>query len=167
MSRITREMANKAAEQLAIIAYDKKIEKVSDDLRQEVEKIIKEYIPSPIIQMMAEYAGVLENMAQLCITDGNGHCVYYYNPPIKLPHVNAIAVNIDDFKRLHALREKLDSLNNEKYKYKYKVSDALCLSLRTESRIKECFPEALPYLNFSGSTALMADFSDLRNILKQ
>lgn len=31
-------MANKAAEQLAIIAYDKKIEKVSDDLRQEVEK---------------------------------------------------------------------------------------------------------------------------------
>jgi hypothetical protein len=166
MGRITREMADKAARQLAAIAYDKKIEKAKNDFKSMLEGIIKTYIPAPILAVMEEYSSYLEKCVRLFISDGND-CVYTYTIPVLIPAVKEIKVSHDELVKLKSAKKLLESLEAKKVRYKEEVSDALCLSIRTEKRCAETFPEAMQYLNFSKTTALAPKFDDLRKQLIQ
>ena len=66
-----------------------------------------------------------------------------------------------------ALNAELEyrTIKNEKYSYRSKVEDAL-YQLKTEAKIKQFFPEALPFINFSESSALVPNYDDLRSKLK-
>lgn len=63
------------------------------------------------------------------------------------------------------LSKNARNLNNDKGDYITKVSDAL-MQLRSEARIKEGFPEALPFLNFAETTMPAPQFDHLRKLLK-
>ena len=165
MGRITREMADNAAEQLAKSAYDKKIEKAQIELKTKLEGIITKYIPGPIIMMMGEYGNIIEKTGRIYIQDGKGNCSYYHDNSINIPPLKTITVSVDDYKDIKRTYDLLNSLIGTRRKYKTDVSDALCLSIRTEKRCSEDFPEALPYLNFSGTTAIARKFDDLRAVL--
>ena len=166
MGRITREMADKAARQLAAIAYDKKIEKAENDFKSMLEGIIKTYIPAPILAVMEEYSSYLEKCVRLFVSDGND-CVYTYTIPVLIPAVKEIKVSHDELVKLKSAKKLLESLEAKKVRYNEEVSDALCLSIRTEKRCGETFPEAMQYLNFSKTTALAPKFDDLRKQLIQ
>ena len=159
-------MADKAARQLAAIAYDKKIEKAENDFKSMLEGIIKTYIPAPILAVMEEYSSYLEKCVRLFISDGND-CVYTYTIPVLIPAVKEIKVSHDELVKLKSAKKLLESLEAKKVRYNEEVSDALCLSIRTEKRCAETFPEAMPYLNFSKTTALAPKFDDLRKQLIQ
>lgn len=166
MGRITREMADKAARQLAAIAYDKKIEKAKNDFESLVYWVIKTHIPAPILSVMEEYSSYLEKCVRLFVSDGND-CVYTYTIPVLIPAVKEIRVSHDEFVKLKNAKKLLESLEAKKVKYNDEVSDALCLSIRTEKRCAEEFPEAMQYLNFSKTTSLAPKFDDLRKQLVQ
>lgn len=165
MGRITREMADNAAEQLAKSAYDKKIENTKIELKTKWEGIITKYIPEPIIMMMGEYGNIIEKAGKIYIHDGKGNYSYYYDPPINIPMLKTITISVDDYNDVKRTYDLLNSLIGARHKYKTDVSNALCLSIRTEKRCSEDFPEALPYLNFSGTTAVARKFDDLRAVL--
>lgn len=167
MGRITREMADNAAEQLAKSAYDKKIEKAQIELKTKLEGIITKYIPKPVIMMMREYSNIIEKTFRIYIQDGHGHCTYYRDESMNIPPLKIITVSVDDYNDVKRTYDLLQSLGSAKYKYKTDVSDALFLSICTEKRCSEDFPEALPYLDFSGTTALAPKFDDLRKQLIQ
>ena len=167
MGRITREMADNAAEQLAKSAYDKKIEDAQIELKTKLEGIITKYIPEPIIMMMSEYGDIFEKAGRIYIHDGKGNYSYYHESSINIPPLKTITVSVDDYNDVKRTYDLLNSLIGARRKYKTDVSDALCLSLRTEKRCSEDFPEALPYLNFSGTTAVARKCDDLRAVLHQ
>ena len=158
-------MADNAAEQLAKNAYDKKIEKTQIELETKLDGIITKYIPEPIIMMMGEYGNIIEKASKICIHDGRGNYSYYYDTSINIPPLKTITVSVDDYRDIKRTYDLLNSLIGTRRKYKTDVSDALCLSIRTEKRCSEDFPEALPYLNFSGTTAIARKFDDLRAVL--
>ena len=166
MGRITREMADKAAKQLAATAYDKKIEKAKNDFKSLVAEIIRTYIPAPILAVMREYSSYLEKSMRIYISDGNDS-IYTYHIPIPIPVINEIKVSHNDLAKVKGAKKLFESLENAKRDYEDKVSNALCLSIRTEKRCAEEFPEAMQYLNFSKTTALAPKFDDLRAVLHQ
>ena len=57
-------------------------------------------------------------------------------------------------------------MKKERDDFEDEVRQAL-VNLRTEKNVREQFPEALPYMNFSECTALVPNLSSLRNKLKQ
>lgn len=166
MARITREMAVNAAEQLAAIAYDEKIKKAKDEFESLVAETIKTYVPAPIIAVMGEYSSYLEKSARIFISDGNDS-TYSYHIPIPIPMIKCIKVSHNDLVKVKEAKRLFESLERAKINYKDEVSDALCLSIRTEKRCSEEFPEAMPYLNFSKTTALTKNFDNLRALLKK
>ena len=152
MGRITREMADKAARQLAAIAYDKKIEKAENDFQSMLEGIIKTYMPAPILAVMEEYSSYLEKCVRLFVSDGND-CVYTYTIPVLIPAVKEIKVSHDELVKLKSAKKLLESLEAKKVRYNEEVSDALCLSIRTEKRCAETSPESTQPRTSSTPTA--------------
>lgn len=60
--RLTREMADDAAYQLASIAFDKKIEQAKKEELEFGDYIVKTYIPIPIQGVMEEYRSWFMNL---------------------------------------------------------------------------------------------------------
>ncbi|HON56738.1 MAG TPA: hypothetical protein PLJ38_06940 [bacterium] len=84
---------------------------------------------------------------------------------IECPTDVYIDVSNDDFKKAQKCYNTYHNLCSEKQGYISDVSDAL-LTLKSESRIKEAFPEALPYLNFTDAMLPSPKYEKLRLLLK-
>lgn len=168
--RMTREMADNAAKKLAELAYDKKLEEAKSNEIAFGDVIIKKYIPQPILALMKEYTSWFPYMRDgVECKDENGtkwEKIFIHSTEKVHAYLPCIALSCDDYNKAFKLTKRCISLRNEKENYKQKVSDAL-MQLKTETRIKNAFPEALPYLNFSDSCALVPKFEDLRKLLKQ
>lgn len=95
----------------------------------------------------------LKNDIWLCITDYGCHIIQFP------------CCDEADYKKGKSLREKVAKLGNMKQQYIDQVSDAL-MQLKSENRITQNFPEALPFLNFTETTTLMPQFDNLRALLK-
>lgn len=167
--RLTREMADDAANELAKIAFDKKIELAEKQEKEFGDYIITAYMPKPLQGVMKEYRSWFTNMrASIGCVDASGIqknllyirtnlLVHYYLSPTKIAY--------EDYMNASQLFKRVESLKRDRSAYINKVSDAL-MQLRSEKRIKEAFPEALPYLNFTESVALVPQFEELRAMLK-
>lgn len=167
--QVTRMMANSAAKELAKIAYDKKIKQALEEERAFGDALIKKYIPNPILAVGEEYKNFFNDRSSIIgiqpVSGSN-----YYSITINSNIVNPISrkyIQVDeaDYKKGKSLREKVTKLGNMKQQYIDQVSDAL-MQLKSENRITQNFPEALPFLNFTETTTLMPQFDNLRALLK-
>lgn len=166
--RITKAMAEEAATSLAASVYNKKIEKADEFLRELVNQLYVKYIPSPVRQCAEEYKeyynmyrGYVSFVTEKCDGGSNYKSLSIGFP---VPDLRSIVLTAEDWKSLDKAENCLRSLKGERSEYVFRVTDAL-YNLRTEARIREMFPEALPYLNFADTTALSLDLSKLRSVL--
>ena len=158
-------MAEDAARKMSNAAFKDRIEKAESEYETAIERMIGKYVPSPIINVTAEYKNHIETYPRLSFTNGGGN--YLYCSTLRpIPRTHPFQVSSDDFNELKCLKRKLDNIKAERNKYEYDVCSALFNSLRTEKRIMESFPEALQYMNFPGTTDIVPDFSNLRSMLK-
>ena len=168
--RITREMANEAAKQLASIAFDKKVQQAMDKEREFGDYLVKTYIPQPIQGVMKEYRSWFQHMdTSLSCIDASRQSrrtLYIQTNILIHYYLRSVPLSYEDFKKADQLHQNYLNLNDKRNAYTNEVSNAL-MQLKSEARIKEHFPEALPYLNFSESTALIPQFEHLRSLLKQ
>lgn len=164
MKRVTRSMADEAATELANLAYSKKVDELDKQIEYKVNELIIKYVPQPILSMAQEYSNLLEMDYSVCFCAENG-CALYLHPKIKVPKLRSLLLSLEDYKSLKSLLDTRRSTNDAWRDYKSRVSDILCLELRTEKRIQEIFPEALPFLNFSNTTTLACNYNELRSLL--
>lgn len=161
--QVTRSMADEAAKQLAGQVFDKKIELAEQAERQFGDELIKKYIPAPILAVGMEYDSYFINKSKYLgfATLFGGHIQSNIINPISNKYIQ---IEPEDYKQAKTLIEARQKLQTSKDNYISKVSDAL-LQLKSFKRIKENFPEALPYLNFAETTALIPQFAELRALL--
>ena len=172
--RITKEMADDAAEELSEIAYGNKLESAISKNKDFVDSLIQKYVPKAVLACAKEYPRYfhksshfdmnLENsssysntLCQDCNYDEGSYAINYYQ--------GYTPISKEDHHKAYKLEIAVKELRKAKSDYEYKVSNALRM-LQTEKRVKEQFPEALPYLNFTDSTALSLNLNNLRDLLK-
>lgn len=163
--RLTRAMADFAAGELAEIAFDKKIEEADSKMKEFGDKMILKYIPSPVIALAKEYTSLFydnDNHISIGVPYKSLHLISNVMNPISRKH---FIISEEDYNVANELVMKCRDLKSRKEDYVQKVSDAL-MQLRTEARISQHFPEALPYLNFSDTTAIVPNYENLRMQLK-
>lgn len=163
--RVTREIASKVANILAEIAYKEDVEKACKKYKEIIDNIYLSYVPSPIIACAKEYPDFFYASTSAYFSSPKAF-QQWFNLSISNP-LGSIPINISDKDMDRALNAELEyrTIKNEKYSYRSKVGDAL-YQLKTEAKIKQFFPEALPFINFSESSALVPNYDDLRSKLK-
>lgn len=168
--RMTREMADNAAKQLAGIAFDKKVEQALAEEKDFGDYLVKTYIPQPIQGVMKEYRSWFPNMVTnvRCMDASNQsqRTIYIHTNIMVHYYLSYVPLSSEDYKKADKLHQNYIDLMDRRKAYQDKVSEAL-MQLKSEARVKEHFPEALPFLNFSESTALIPQFEHLRSLLKQ
>lgn len=167
--RLTREMADDAAEKLAEIAFDKKIKKAKEEMTKFGDELVKKYVPTPILALGQEYASYFPDRSNnIQFTSETAPSYHYSVIPCTTSNPiyrKVFVLDNDDYKKGHGLKRRYEDLCSDKRKYKSEVSDAL-MQLKSEKRITEQFPEALPFLHFCDTTALVPQFVELRAMLK-
>lgn len=167
--KMTKKMADDAAQQLAGIAFDKKVQQALEKEREFGDYLVKTYIPQPIQGIMSEYRSWFQYMETdvACIDDSRqSKRTLYIQTNILVHHyLCPLSLSNEDFKKADRLHQNYLNLIDQRNVYKNEVSNAL-MQLKSETRVQEHFPEALPYLNFSESTALIPQFEHLRSLLK-
>lgn len=165
--RMTRVMADHAAEECAKIAYDKKIERAEKARKDFGDELIKKYIPKPVLDCGKEFGECFESHnAFFARIERNGWDSRKEIPSNLInPTRKYLTISEPDFSKAKDLTSKQVGLVYAKRSYFQNVSDAL-VTLKTEARIKEQFPEALPYLNFAATNLPTANYSKLRQLLK-
>ena len=168
--RITKTMANAAATKLAENVYDEKIKNADESLKELVNKLYAKYVPAPVRQCAVEYKEYYSmhyDYVSFVTNECDGGRNYKsLRLGFHVPCLNSIVVTAEDWKNLDKAEKYASDLRVKKCEYVWNVTDAL-FNLRTEARVKEMFPEALPYLNFADTTALSLDLSKLRSVLHQ
>ena len=165
--RITRVMADDAARKLAKIAYGQKIIDARKERKDFGDYLIKKYIPKPVLDCCNEFGDYFEKFNAFFVTafvdDWNMRREVPCN--ISNPTRKYIIAEKQDIFRDKELSTKIYDLEQLYNDYIGKVSDAL-YCLKSEVKIKEFFPEALPYLDFSETNLPSTNYSNLRQLLK-
>lgn len=172
--RITKSMAELAALKMAEKAYNNKIKEAQEDIDSEVEKLVKKYIPAPVIACVNEYDKYFYGYTHANITTSkenpNGwNCredSIYGNLTFKLPaSIGMIEVSRNEYKDVRKLYDKKSSLVVDKDKFMDNIINAL-LSLKTYNKVKEQLPEAIKYIEVPSGTMLPAPiYTELNNLI--
>ncbi len=167
--RMTRTMADHAATMLAKIAYDEKIDKATKARKDFGDFLINKYVPKPVLDCAKEYDNCFDHYDAFFATANIKDSGWGNRKEIPTNLVNPvrryITIEKSEFSHAGDLVAKEVELVRLKNEYITNVSDAL-VTLKTEARIKESFPEALPYLNFAETNLPAANYSKLRQLLK-
>lgn len=166
-NRVSKTMATEAAEQLAIKAFGEKQKQAEEDFLALGLLLYKKYTPKPVRDCYQEYKEVYDGKNWLCFLSENGSSsdLIMVGYKFRFPSIVPIILDKEDGKRLNDAKKKKNEIDKAKRNYTNEVTTAL-FNLRTEKNVREEFPEALPYLNFSSCTALVPNIDKLRQILK-
>ena len=166
--RITKSMAEAAAHELTKIAFDKKVEKAENDLKQLAEHFVRKYIPEEVREVAVTHLEAYEHTSRVeFTTEGNGGYNYkYVRLSYEHPQYKRIQLSIDDWRSLEKADKHLRNMQDARRDYDIEVQTAL-FNLRTERNVTDQFPEALPFLNFTECTALAPNLTPLRALLNQ
>lgn len=173
--RINKTTAEKAAQKIATAAFDSKIELANNKKIECVENLASVYIPYVVRSVVAEFPSYFEKDKYASITtpktysdgyvsheDYIGADISFYLPKGSM-YINVSNIEYKELKKLHM---RVKALEKAQQDFKRQVYDALC-ALKTENKVKESLPEALPYLEFPEEVHLPAPmFGTLRNIIK-
>ena len=161
-------MAEEVAEQLTANAYKEKIETARAAHKAMGLELYVKYIPEAVRMAGKEHSEKYDTTRELkFLPEGASYYDYiqlYYD--INFPRLRPIIINKDDWQKFQKAHKLCKSLEEEQNNFKEEVAQAL-VNLRTAKNVREQFPEALPYMNFSECTTLVPNLSHLRNKLKQ
>lgn len=166
MKYVTVAMATEAANQLTHKAFEGKVEKLQKELQKLVDDLVIKYVDDPVLQCGKEFSNFYETSRSVCFfREGGGsfgtkHLFSSFSHPI----FRCIAISDKDWKLLCNAEWRAEEMRRKKESFLIDVKRAL-VQLRSRRMIEKHFPEALPYLNFSESTALVPDYSVLRKYL--
>lgn len=168
-------MAEIAAEKMASAAFNSQIELARNRVSVFVDDLVCKYVPNAVRAVCAEFPSYFEKGKYASVTttrtyaDGYvGHEDYIGSPiSFSLPkgsqHINVSPTEYKEVKKLY-MRGKV--IEKEKKNFKQQVLDAL-IALKTENKVRESLPEALPFIEFPEVVQLPAPvFGTLRNIIK-
>lgn len=166
MARITKSQAEKAAKSMAATIYNAKIDLANLKVREYTKSLLEKYIPKPLQACFKEYPEWFTPHSTIWYRNKDGYersaptfestnpCMYKKFP-----------LTLAEIKKLEGLKDAASDEINNKHKFIDDMTKAL-VTLKTEKRISETLPDALPYINFSGSTALVPQYQELNTILK-
>ena len=159
-------MAEYAAEHLAFNAYQTKIEAAIYNVKELGLKFYIQYIPNDVRITATSHINMYETQRDLkFLTEGSSYWEYIQIVfDIEFPRLRPIVLSKEDWKELDKADKYRKELEKESKVFKQDVAQAL-INLRTEKNIREQFPEALPYLNFTECTALIPNLNNLRKKL--
>lgn len=174
--RITKAMAEDAAFQMKKKAYIDKIENATELLNEAGEKLVRNYIPAPVIACTEEYSQFIGYTTIALIS---AFTVTYsgYNrrePEIcvslsfKIPiNGKIVIVSSSDYEIVRKLYDKVKELERMRDEFGKEVFKAL-ISLKTEKAVEKELPEAIKYLNFPEIKSVpMPALTDLRKIIEK
>ncbi len=168
-------MAEKAAVKMATAAFGSKIELAKKRLSEAVEDLVRKYIPNVVRVVCSEFPSYFEKTKGASITApkvyGNGYEAHedYISAGISfyIPsgsrYIKVSKIEYNEVKKLHMSVRAIEKAQEE---FKQSVLSALT-ALKTENKVKESLPEALPYIEFPEEVQLPAPiYGTLRNIIK-
>lgn len=171
--RISKKMAEEASDIMKNKAYGRKIENAKAEINVLAEKLVRKYIPSPVIACVNEYSEYINYTTGVRFTttyEKNGWTTSA-SPIVGvlsflIPYSgNYIKVDGKEFEALQKLNTKYLQLKKERDDFGDQVYDAL-IALRTEKAIEKELPEAMKYLKFPEVKAVpMPLFRGLRDII--
>lgn len=169
-------MAGVAADRMATAAFGNQIELAEKRVQVVVEGLVVKYVPYSVRAVVAEFPSYFEKVKFASVTtsktyaDGYvGHEDYIGSPisfsiPKGCQHLDHVSPT--EYKELKKLYMRVKTIKKEKNNFLQQILDAL-IALKTENKVRECLPEALPYIDFPEKVQLPAPiFGTLRNILK-
>ena len=171
--RITKEMADNAANKMMKKAYGRKIDNAREKVYKAIEELAKKYIPAPVLACVEEYTIYFDYSTSASITtmrEGKyGPCKENYisgTISFKIPsNSRYITVDRKEYDALKKLDDKRIQLNEEMANFGKDVREAL-IALRTEKNVEKELPEAMKYLEFPEVKAVpMPVFTGLRDII--
>lgn len=170
--RITNEMATNAAQEMAAKVYSEKIKEAREELRKEGEKLIKKYIPSPVLSVVNEYIDFFSTARHVNFYDDT---MGKYSAASITVGINFdisygssyICISKDDMRNISKFYVRVEDLQNKARDFENEIYKAL-KSLGTSKKVEENLPEALEYLNIPEEKALpMPIYQNIRNLLQQ
>ena len=167
--RITKEMARKAASEMKRDKFEPKIKKAQDTLIAYIDELIEKWVPAEVREAFANHQKWYSSTRSVMFNaDGGGSGSYTEinigNTPY--PPLRCITIDPKEYVKLTKLqRDKRDLESKASYFYNDCVT--VLTDLAYENRVKEQFPQALPYLNFSGSTVVAPSVQKLIDILNE
>ena len=165
--RITKEMARKAASEMKRDMFEPKIKKMQEIIVAYVDELIEKYIPAEVRNAFSNHMNCYQKNPRICFNaegGGSGSYTEVYVENIPYPYYRCITIDPKEY-------VKLTKLQREKKVFESQASDFYhdCVTVLTdlayEKRVKEQFPQALPYLNFSGTTVVAPSVKKLINML--
>lgn len=179
--RITREMAIQAAMDMRNAVYKEKLNNAQATLKKEADAFVKKYVPSPVLTCVEEYKDYFTTSCRVRIVvydkeskEGEYSGSYRYilseiSMPLPLNYYENYRINtsVSKCKRVVAADDTYNELRREADKFQGQIENAL-LSLKTEKKITEQLPEALPYIKFPDNKSNLPApiFSDIRAMLQ-
>lgn len=168
-------MAEEASALMKEKIYGRKIDNAKANVNAAVEKLVRKYIPAPVIACVNEYPtyfGYTTGAGITTIIAKNGWetAASYICGELtfKIPG-NASYIKVDgkDYDELSKLDTKRKQLEKERDEFGEQVYDVL-VALRTEKAVEEELPEAMKYLVFPEVKAVpMPVFTGLRDIIRK
>ena len=167
--RISQEMANNAARKMRNHFFDEKIKSAAEQAAESIEQIIERYVPSDmrkVIDFYEEKFGcAITNMPSL-----RAQNVTFRYLPFQLhkKYQPNIILEDEDLRRVQAIIDDFRKVQNEATQYEKQV-ESILLQLKTPSKVKEIFPEAIEFIQCSESAEekkAIATVEELRKLSK-
>lgn len=173
-NRITKAMAEAAAKEMTKDFYSKKLQDVHKESKDYYESLLNKYVPAEVKEVAERYPEVFGSMSETRF-HGVGHSTtnnWAYdvwgetitkNP---LGTVKRFNLTSEEYETCCKFTSRIDNIHTEWEKKRHQIENAL-RQCGTEKKVKELFPEALPFLNFpSQCTALCPQFTELRTFVQ-
>ena len=168
--RLTKKQFELAAEDMASIAFDNKLKKAYEEMRNYGDTLAEKYIPSAVISCMQEHKTWFLGNRRIGVyyfTDTYNSYTIYLSTNIECPN-KCFEITSEEYDKASKLRSAINSINEEKNVYKTRLYNALC-NLRTITNIKKEIPEALDYIQMPtlGDNVPAVKYDALRDIFNK
>ena len=170
-TRFTNSDFETAARKLGTKIYDKQIQAVTEEIKELADKLIDKYVPKPLIGALNEYREWFadrENRIQVRSEDFSSSVYLNSNKVSPTGTRRCMFISNEDYIQVQRIKKKENDIIVKRNEYVREVEKAL-LNLRTKTRIKEVFPEALDCLPKDEKeqvSSLVPKYEHLRNLLK-
>lgn len=169
MKRISKLVASDAAKKMRQKFWDQKIIAAGNEAATSIMKVIDRYIPSDMRQAIDKY----DEQFGIGVTNyptlyAANRCTSY--SLIKFPKKYPQRLTIDDadHDRVMNILKEFDVLRDQARQYEKQVEETL-LKLKTQSKVKEVFPEANEFIQWGESAEekkAIATVEELRKLSK-
>ena len=151
--RLTKKQFESAAKDMASIAFESRLKKAYEEMRNYGDSLAEKYIPSEVIHCMQEHKTWFytnRDIGMYYFTGNYNTSSIYLSTNLNCPS-KCIEVTSEEYDKASKLRSVISRIKSEMKEYETKLYNALC-NLRTITNIKKELPEALDYIKMPTSS---------------